>query len=114
MKRFLLLVFLFLPLAGADAQETKRRPMQVDDLFRFKRVADPQVSPDGKQVVYMVGNADLEKNKIVSNLWIAPMDEKGGPRQLTNASKSDRHPRWSPDGKYILFESSRSGDSQLW
>ena len=39
--------------------------MKVDDLFKFKRVADPQISPDGKQVVYVVGTVDLDANKIL-------------------------------------------------
>ena len=89
------------------------RPMTIDDLFKFKRVSDPQISPDGKWIVYVVGNVDLAANKISSNLWLAPADG-GEPRQLTTTDKKDRHPRWSPDSKQILFESSRSGDMQLW
>src|ERR1019366_3434305 len=82
--------------------------------FRFKRVADPQISPDGKWVVYSLGKVSLEANKIVANLWLASTDKGGAVKQLTAGAKSDRHPRWSPDGKSILFESSRSGSSQLW
>src|SRR5579862_7622851 len=92
-----------------------KRPMKVDDLFAFKRVSDPQVSPDGKHVVYVVGSVDLAANKSSSALWLAATDGKTAPRQLTNAAgKKDSHPRWSPDGKKILFDSNRSGDSQLW
>ncbi len=91
-----------------------KRPMTVEDLFAFKRVADPQVSPDGKTVAYSVTTVDLAANKSSSSLWLAST-EKGERHQLTNVpGKKDRHPRWSPDGKKILFESNRSGESQLW
>src|SRR3954451_14337707 len=90
------------------------RPMTLADLVAFQRVADPQVSPDGKSVVYQVGTVDLDANKTSTNLWVAAADGKSPPRRLTTSTKSDRHPRWSPDGKQILFESTRSGDSQLW
>src|ERR1051325_4942336 len=58
-----------------------KRPMKVEDLFAFKRVSDPQVSPDGKQVVYVVARVDLPDNKTASALWIAATDGKGEPRQ---------------------------------
>jgi dipeptidyl aminopeptidase/acylaminoacyl peptidase len=105
-----LLMLLALPMAAADS---KRRPMKIDDLFKFKRVSDPQVSPDGKHVAYVVASVDLENNKITSSLWLAPTG-KGEPKQLTNPPKRDRHPRWSPNGKHLLFESNRSGSWQLW
>src|SRR6516165_7484723 len=90
-----------------------KRPVQIDDLFRFKRVSDPQISPDGKLVVYVLTTVDLDGNKTSSILWLADI-EKGEQRQLTNTTKKDRHPRWSPHGQHILFESNRSGDNQLW
>jgi dipeptidyl aminopeptidase/acylaminoacyl peptidase len=106
-----LVLGLLLPVNG---QESKPRAMQVDDLFRFQRLADPQVSPDGKWVVYVVGVPSLADNKVVNNLWIAATDGSSAPKALTQTPKNDRHPRWSPDGKSILFESTRSGTSQLW
>jgi len=104
------LLVLAVPMAAADA---KKRPMKVADLFELKRVSEPQVSPDGTQVIYVVATVDLDANKISSSLWLAPTG-KGEPKQLTNCPKRDRHPRWSPDGKQILFESNRSGSYQLW
>jgi dipeptidyl aminopeptidase/acylaminoacyl peptidase len=115
MKRAVLFLLALLVMATPAAAADKKRPMTVEDLFKFKRVSDPQISPDGKQVVYVVGTVDMEANKIPSSLWLAPANGKGEPRQLTNApGKKDGHPRWSPDGKRILFQSNRSGTSQLW
>ncbi len=101
--------------AAVHAEGPPRRPMKIDDLFAFKRVSDPQISPDGKTVVYVVGEVDMAANKIPASLWLAAADGKGEPKRLTNAAgKKDGHPRWSPDGKRILFESNRSGEGQLW
>ncbi len=93
--------------------ETKTSPITVRDLFQFKRLADPQISPDGKLVAYVVGTVDLDANSSASTLWLAP-NAGGAPRQLTTTTKKDRHPRFSPDGRSILFESNRSGENQLW
>ena len=109
---FLVLCLPLLSVAATMAAEVKR-PMKIEDLFRFQRVSDPQISPDGKNIAYVIASADLAGNKTSSTLWLVGTD-KGTPRQLTNTTKKDKHPRWSPDGKRILFESDRSGDGQLW
>ena len=97
------------------ATAADKRPMTLDDLFAFKRVADPQIAPDGTQVVYQVTEiTDVATNKKHTHLWHAATDGKTPPRQLTSSGKADTHPRWSPDGSKILFESTRSGSQQLW
>src|SRR5438445_13400181 len=114
MKRFALLFVVFLVAAPAAAQPAQKRPMQVDDLFKFKRVADPRTSPDAKWVVYSVATIeDVAKNKSSANLWLASTDGKVR-KQLTATTKKDRQARWSPDGKSVLFVSTRSGTPQLW
>jgi dipeptidyl aminopeptidase/acylaminoacyl peptidase len=113
MYHTLALVVCLLLAMTANAAETKR-PMKLDDMFKFKRVSDPQISPDGKTVAYVVTEVDLEGNKTSSAIWLAPPDISSPPRVLTTSGKKDRHPRWSPDGKKILFVSNRSGNNQLW
>ena len=92
-----------------------KRPMEIDDLFRFLRVADPQISPDATQVVWQVTTVNPEANGSASSLWIAPTDGSAPPRSLTvtEGTTKDSRPRWSPDGKTILFQSNRTGSSQL-
>ncbi len=90
------------------------RPMQVEDLFKLLKLSDAQISPDGQWVAYVVTQVDLDGNKSSSNLWLADVAGKHPPKKLTTTEKKDRHPRWSPDGKRILFESTRSGELQLW
>lgn len=91
------------------------RPMTTADLLSLKRVADPQISPDGKFVAYQVTDIlSVSDNKTQTHLWVAASDGKTPPRQVTSSGKRDAHPRWSPDGKQLLFESNRGGSSQLY
>ncbi|MGD9647822.1 MAG: prolyl oligopeptidase family serine peptidase [Pirellulales bacterium] len=90
------------------------RPITLDDFFAFGRVSDPHISPDGSKVVYTVTTVDLAKNSTSTNLWIAPTDGGAPPQRLTTTTAKDRHPRFSPDGRRVLFESNRSGQQQLW
>src|SRR3954451_5981045 len=89
------------------------RPMNVDDLLAVKSVSDPQVSPDGKLVVYVVSELDRSTEKSNSDLYLIPF-AGGEPRRLTTSTGADNHPRWSPDGKSIAFLSTRGGSAQVW
>lgn len=60
-----------------------------------------------------VAAVEYAENRTNSDLWIVPATG-GTPRQLTRSPKHDRHPRWSPDSKWIVFESYRGGDFQLY
>lgn len=113
MKALVILVICLIAALQATAAAEKRA-MKVEDLFRFQRVSDPQVSPDGKHVVYTITDVDLEQNSLSSRLWIVST-EGGEPRLLTNTpDKKDHNPRWSPDSRHVVFVSNRSESNQLW
>jgi Tol biopolymer transport system component len=98
------------PVVAADSG----RAMTLDDLFAFHRVTDPQISPDGRLVAYVVTDVVMTDNTTNSDLWLVAADGSSAPRRLTNSPKADSHPRWSPDGRWIAFDSTRDGDSQVY
>ncbi len=107
----IIVALLITMLAVAGPQQ--RRPITLADMFKFKRIADPALSPDGKWVAFTLTTPDLAANKNLSDVWVISIDG-GTPRQLTTHAASDRKPAWAPDGRWIAFESTRSGTSQLW
>jgi dipeptidyl aminopeptidase/acylaminoacyl peptidase len=116
MKQSLLIIVVFTALCGTlIAQTPTKRPLKPSDVYRLKSIGDPQVSPEGKWVAYVLSTADSAANKRNSDLWMTSWDGKEHV-QLTNSPDGESSPRWSSDGKYLSFVSSR-GDlpkSQLW
>src|SRR5216684_1998257 len=95
------------------AQPTEKHAIKFDDLIHMHRVAEAQVSPDGKWVAYSVATPDLEANRSVRNIWIVATAGSGTAVQLTRSGK-DSSPVWSPDGKALAFLSTRDGNSQVY
>jgi dipeptidyl aminopeptidase/acylaminoacyl peptidase len=99
------------PLAGGAPAAAKG--LTIDDMLAMRRVGDPVVSPDGKQVAFTVRDTDLEANRGRLDIWLAQTDGSGV-KQLTTHPENDQDPQWSADGSWIYFLSSRSGSSQVW
>ena len=96
-------------LALPFAATADQRPLSVDDLFALKSVGAPVLSPDGSLVAYTVRTMDLAKDKSDSDIYMVPF-AGGDPLRLTSSPKSEGHPRFSPDGRWIAFLSAREGD----
>jgi len=92
----------------ASRAARRRRVVAADDLFRLRFVADPQISPDGTQVAYVVAWVDpTDHTRYRSQLKLAPFDGSSPSRALTSGQYRDTAPRWSPDGCSIAFVSDR-------
>src|SRR5512143_54027 len=94
--------------AVAGAQQPAKRALTVDDLFSVRNVRDPQRSPDGRWVAYVVSRAIKDTDKNDSDIWMASWDGSQE-LQLTSSPDGESQPRWSPDNKYLSFVSSRQG-----
>jgi len=88
-------------------------PFSVNDLLAMERISDPQVSPDGEWIVFVLQKSDLEADRGRSDLWMVRSDGTGL-RRLTSHAENDSNPRFSADGKSIYFLSKRSDSSQVW
>jgi len=107
MKRFVVIISVLLfALSLASAQT---RTYTIEDLLKVRRVADPQISPDGTHVAFVVGDVNYEANRVVNQIYVMTLTG-GQVKQLTNAQSSSSAPRWSPDGKRIAFVTG----SQVW
>ena len=87
----------------------KDNKMSPEVLLAFGRMSDPQVSPDGRHILYGVSYNSVEENRSVRNLFICNLDGSD-PQQLTTSGKSIGNARWSNDGQKIAF----TVGGQIW
>ncbi len=91
-----------------------KRPMAINDLITAVRISDPQVSPDGKRVLFVRTTTALDTGKRNSDIWSVSADGSGSPTGFITGDKAENTPRFSPDGKRILFISTRAGEAQVF
>ncbi len=113
-KRMLLAGCAIAFIAGAGLAQEKnageKKPLTPEAFLQLRSLQDPQFSPDGTKVVFVV-NEPRTTEKRQRHIWIYEK-EKNASRQLTYSGKTESSPRWSPDGKLLAFLSNRDGDEQ--
>ena len=83
--------------------------LQLIDIFNMEFVSDPQISPDGAKIIYVRNFKDVMTDKNLSNLWIINFDGTNN-RPITTGNHNDFYPRWSHNGKKIIFKSNMTDD----
>jgi dipeptidyl aminopeptidase/acylaminoacyl peptidase len=112
-----------------------KHPFTFEDMMALKRVEEPEVSPDGKWVLFAAVDVDLKANTKTPHVWVVPLQAKAGRSTAENDSQANHspspgiteekereiisdqdadRPRWAPDGKQFAFVSTKENGSQIW
>src|SRR5689334_2597156 len=96
-----------LSLAAVAGQSEGKRGITPEDYFAFVNVSDPRLSPDGKLIAYVITTVDQRQNRRYSSIWMTSSDGRRASWPMTTSPQSSSAPRWSPDGQYLAFLSTR-------
>jgi dipeptidyl aminopeptidase/acylaminoacyl peptidase len=113
-SRLLLFPLLFLLCSSLGGLAQSKRPFTFEDMMQLKRIGEPTVSPDGKWVAFSAVDVTLEANSKTTHLWIVPIAGGDAKRLTPESGSGEDRIRFAPDGKRVMFESSRDGGSQIW
>jgi dipeptidyl aminopeptidase/acylaminoacyl peptidase len=117
MRRLLLLscVLWLIALASPlDSALQSKTPMTIDHLITAVRLSDPQISVDGRQIAFVRTATALETGRRNADIWVVPADGSAAPREWIGGEKSENWPRFTPDGKRMVFISNREGVPQVY
>jgi acylaminoacyl-peptidase len=104
------IAFSFSLTATAQSQANRLTAM---DAFNLEFASDPQISPGGKQILYVRQFSEIMSDRNLSNIWIINADGTNN-RPLTTGNRSDSSPRWSPDGTKMIYTSDQDGTAQIY
>ncbi|HEY2615304.1 MAG TPA: S9 family peptidase [Chthoniobacterales bacterium] len=90
-----------------------KHPFTFEEMMTLKRLSEPVPSPDGKWIVFAAVDVDLEANTKISHLWIVPATG-GEARRLNQTPNHEERPRFSPDGKRLIWTSKATDSTQIW
>ncbi len=110
LRRIALFLFAFSLFASAQA----KHPFTFEDMMQLKRVGEPTVSPDSRWVAFSAVDVNLDANTKTPHLWIIPVAGGEAKRLTPTSGPGEDRPRFSPDGKSVIFESDRGGGTQIW
>jgi dipeptidyl aminopeptidase/acylaminoacyl peptidase len=106
-----LLVISMLLLLGLGESDTvlaqTRRGITPEDYSSFQFISDPHLSPNGREVAFVLTIIDQKQNRRASSIWLVPVDGSAGPRKISAEESSSSYPRWRPDGKMLALLSTR-------
>ena len=112
-KTFITFFALALSASAQPSPNGTKRPFTFEDMMSLKRLSEPVPSPDGKWVVFAAVDVDLNGNTKISHLWIVPATG-GDSRRLSQTSNHEERPRFSPDGKRLIWTSKANDPPQIW
>ena len=111
MKLFLI-TLIFVTSINLLSSQGEKKFFDPMDVFDLSWASDPQVSPDGKTIVYVRKSNNIMFDNTSSNLWQISVDGKHH-QPLFSGLNNYKSPRWSPDGKKIAFISDESDTNQI-
>jgi dipeptidyl aminopeptidase/acylaminoacyl peptidase len=105
---------LAVPAVAQTPSPPTKHPFTFEDMMKLKRVGAPVPSPDGKWVVFDCEDVDLAANTKTSHLWIVPASGGESSRRLNPTPNHEERPRFSPDGKRLIWTSKATDPTQIW